>query len=164
MSSRILRGNDLVWKEFTWFLLINSNIWLYPTEWYKEEIVLRKATRTLARPRKRKISYSAGWGYKKTTQDLVVIHSFSYLFCIVYAASIISDIWIVTYLFDMFKIDFLTNRVQDGLIKLPEWMVKLEIGKSRRTKCNYLIQYLASFWLHYLNLLFIQFLQSKYAI
>ena len=97
---------------------------MYPTEWYKENFALRKATRTLARPRKRKISYTAGWGYKKTTQDLGVIHSFSYLFCIVYAASIVSDIWIVTYLFDITENDFYTNRVPDGLIKLPEWMVK----------------------------------------
>ena len=98
MSSRILRENDLVWKEFTWFLLINSNISLYPTEWYKEEIVLGKGTRTLARPWKRKIPFSAGWGYKKTTEDFSVIHSFSYLFCTVYAASIVYWINLGTYL------------------------------------------------------------------
>ena len=95
MSSRILGVNDLVWKESTWFLLINYNIWLYPTEWYKEEIVLRKANRTLARPWKRKIPISAGWGYKKTTQDFGVVCSISYLFCIVYAASIVFELWIV---------------------------------------------------------------------
>ena len=142
-------------------LTTNSYIILYPTEWYKEEIVLRKATRPLARPWKRKIPCSAGWGYKKTIQDFGVIHSFSYLFCTVYAASIVYWISLDGYLFVMPKVDFYTNRVQDGLIKLPEWMDKLEIGKSRQTKCNSLIQYLVSFWLHCLTLLFIQFLQSK---